>query len=100
MRTIHGIFSKYPEVKQVQVFGSRAKGNYKNGSDIDLAVMNSEITFKTISHLRSDFQESSIPYSVDIVNFAMLKHEDFIDHIKRVGQIFYEKKAQVSILTR
>jgi phage FluMu gp28-like protein len=42
--------------------------------------------------LKNDFEESSLPISVDIVNFADLKHADFIEHIKRVGKVFYKKR--------
>lgn len=92
IKTINGIFTKYPDVKEVHVFGSRAKGNYKTGSDIDLAVINKDIFPKTISNLTTEFEESSLPFKVDLVLFHDLKSEDFIDHIKRVGIVFYKRQ--------
>lgn len=90
--TIFHIFEKYPEVSLVHIFGSRAKGNFHFGSDIDLAIMNEGVSFETVNNLKNDFEESALPYMVDLVNFNTLKHEDFINHIKRVGVEFYRKK--------
>ena len=92
MKTIQDIFDKYPDVEEVQICGSRVKGNYKPGSDIDLVVMNVGLAMGTIGKLATDIEESSLPYTVDIVDFTSLKHKEFIDHIERVGVVFYEKK--------
>ena len=91
IKTLQDIFRKYTEVKEVHLFGSRAKGNYKTGSDIDLAVMNEGVKSKTITKLVVDFEESSLPFTVDLINFPTLKHTDLIDHINRVGTIFYKR---------
>ena len=71
------------------MFGSRSKGNYGPGSEIDLAIMNEEIGQKTLMQLSDDFSESSLPYRVDIVHFPKLQHEAFIDHIQSVGTEIY-----------
>src|SRR5689334_232599 len=91
--TIVDILSKYHDIKEVYIFGSRAKGNYKPGSDIDLAIMNQGVSPKTITSVLAAFQESSLPYTVDLVNFPALKHDDLIDHIKRVGVMFYKESS-------
>jgi len=89
MNTIHNIFKKYPDVKQVHIFGSRAKGNFHSGSDIDLAIINDGLNPQTILSLTSDFEESSLPYKVDLVDFNTIKTLAFIEHIERVGVQFY-----------
>ena len=53
--SITEILKKYPEVKVVTIFGSRAKGNFKTGCDIDLAIMNN-VTTETISKVKGDFE--------------------------------------------
>ena len=63
-------------------------GNYKYGSNIDLAVMNKDVSLKTIAKLISDFEESSLPYKVDLVNDPTPKHKHLIDHIDRIGIFF------------
>lgn len=85
------ILSKYPTIELVYVFGSRAKGNFKQGSDIDLAIMNSGITDEVIRLLKVDFEESALPYMVDVINYPLLKNQQLKDHIDRIGVQFYTK---------
>ena len=73
-QTIQDILNSYPDVEKVYLFGSRAIGNYHKGSDIDLAVMNEGISNKTIQSLISDFEESTLPYFVDVIYFPDLNH--------------------------
>lgn len=91
MKTLRDIFKKYPDVKNVFVFGSRAKGTYKQGSDIDLAIMNEGITDTYIRKMKSDFEDSSLPYIVDLVNYPTLKHPELKHHIDRVGVPLLQK---------
>ncbi len=92
MNTLRDILSKYPAVQKICVFGSRAKGIYKPGSDIDLAVMNDGVTESDISRMQSDFADSSLPYRVDLINYPTLKHPELKNHIDRVGVPIYQKK--------
>jgi len=85
VKTLQDIFKKYPDVKNVFVFGSRAKGTYKQGSDIDLAIMNEWVKDTLICKMKSDFEDSSLPYTVDLVNYHTLKHPELKNHIDRVG---------------
>jgi predicted nucleotidyltransferase len=90
LNTIFSILKKYGEVTTVYIFGSRAKGNYKAGSDIDLAIMNAPVADKTLLQIKNDFEESSLPYHVDLVYFKAITHPELIAHIERVGKVFYE----------
>jgi predicted nucleotidyltransferase len=62
------------------------------GSDIDLAIMNGSVPIKTLLKLKNDFEESSLPYFVDIVNYSNLKNPDLKQHIQRVGQSIYSQE--------
>lgn len=85
-------FSKYPEIKEVLVFGSRAKGNYKTGSDIDLAVKGKGVTPGLIFRLKSLFNSRlSIPYKVDVVGYDHLEYQELKEHINRAGKVVYRK---------
>jgi len=90
---LYSILSKYPAIELVYVFGSRAKGNFKPGSDIDLAIMNAGITDETIRSLKVDFEESALPYIVDIINYPHLKNQALKEHIDRIGIQLYSKIA-------
>ncbi len=89
-------FSKYPEVEQVILFGSRAKGNYKKGSDIDLTIKGRGCKSETALHISAILNEElPIPYHVDVINYDSLKHKDLKDHIDRVGVVFFRNNSSV-----
>jgi uncharacterized protein len=91
-KTMRDIIDQYPEVRRVVIFGSRAKGTFAQGSDIDLAIMNSGVTEAVITRMKSAFQESTLPYFIDVINYPALQHPDLKNHIDRVGKAFYLKK--------
>jgi len=93
IQTLFGILNKYDEVENVYLYGSRAKGTHKLGSDIDLAIMNEGVSEKTIRTIKSEIEESSLPYFVDITNFTTLNHKELAEHIQRVGVSFYTNKT-------
>ncbi len=85
MTTIFDVLGNYPEIKTVVVFGSRAKGTYSSGSDIDLAIMDGGIDETVQIRLNEDFSESCLPYFVDLIFYADLDNVDLKGHIDRVG---------------
>mgnify|MGYP001044242920 CR=1 FL=1 len=90
--TIQDILMKYPDVKTVYIFGSRAVGKNKYGSDIDLAIMNEGLNNYIVGQIKGDLEESSLPYRVDIVVYPDLDHKNLKDHIDRVGSLFYSSE--------
>ncbi len=92
MKTITGILNKFTEVDVVNIFGSRAKGTFKEGSDIDLVIMNKSVSEKTLKKIQLEFEDSSLPYTVDLVCFDKLHQQEFIDHINRISILFYKKQ--------
>lgn len=90
--TLHTLLRKYESISRVHIFGSRALGTFKKGSDIDLAIMNEGVPERDLTQLMSDFSESSLPYRVDLIDFTKLNHKEFTEHIDRVGVLFYKKE--------
>lgn len=84
------IFKKYEKIEKVVIYGSRAKGNYREGSDIDLTIFG-EIDKSDLYKILDEIDESSTPYLFDISIFKELKSDNLIDHINRIGKVFYEK---------
>lgn len=91
IQSIQQVFESNSKVDEVIIFGSRAKGNYREGSDIDLAVKGYDITFKDILKLKGSLDDLNLPYEIDIVNYAKIKDEEVIEHIDRVGIEFYKR---------
>lgn len=59
---------------QVIVFGSRVKGNARSDSDLDLCLKNAqgEVALTLMSSLREAFENSDLPFSVDLVDYSHL----------------------------
>lgn len=92
---ISGIFSKYPQVKRVFVYGSRAKGNCRPGSDIDMAIMEEkDIPADVLLKLTNDFDDSLLPFSADLCIFSELTNPDLAAHIRRAGKPLYTRSAE------
>jgi predicted nucleotidyltransferase len=89
---LKNIFSKYENIKEVNLYGSRAKGNYHDRSDVDLVICNSNIDRQLLGNLILEINNSNFPYMVDIQVFENLKNEKLIEHINRVGKVFYKKE--------
>lgn len=80
----------FPEIEQAVVFGSRALGNYKQGSDIDLAVIGERVTNKTIHALHDLLSEEyPLPYFFDIVHYHEMTNEKLLEHIDQYGIEIY-----------
>lgn len=91
IQTIHDVFIKYPELEEAIIYGSRAKGNFKEGSDIDITLFGADLTFDILNKIASELDDSNSPYLFDISIFHKLNSPDLEEHIKRVGQTFYKK---------
>ena len=85
------LFTLYPEVESVKIFGSRALGNYKPQSDIDLCLMGN-INLELLSKIKTHFSEKmKLPYSFDVVVYHQITDEAFQTHINSFGKIIYER---------
>ena len=85
-------FKYFPKIEKAYIFGSRAMGNYKKGSDIDIAIMGKYINFETTARLHGKLNEElPIPYFVDVVNYNTIDAEELKQHILSEGKIIYEK---------
>lgn len=84
--------SEFSEIEKVVIFGSRAKGNYKPGSDIDIAIMGDKVNFNVLSRLHSLLEdEGPMPYFIDVVDYTHLDHDELKAHIDRAGKVIYKK---------
>ncbi len=96
-----GVFAKYPQVSKAILYGSRAKGNYKNGSDIDLTLHGgADLTLNVLYKILDEIDDLLLPYTIDLSIYRTLSDPDFIEHIQRVGVTFYDKREFVHEVAR
>lgn len=91
LEAINSVFMKHAEVQQAIIYGSRAKGNYRTGSDIDLTLKGVGLNATVLSKIKQEIDELNTPYLFDISIFETLNATDLLDHISRVGRLFYER---------
>ena len=85
LQTLQTLFAANARIDRAILYGSRAKGNYKPFSDVDIVLKGEELTRMDINRLQASIEESSLPYKFDISLFASLKTPELIGHIERVG---------------
>jgi len=94
IQKICGLFAKYTQVEKVVLYGSRAKDNYKNGSDIDLTLYGGEdLTLNMLYRIMDEIDDLLLPYSFDLSIFHQINDTDVMDHIQRIGVVFYERET-------
>ena len=95
---INQIFAEYPEISKAILYGSRAKGNYKNGSDIDLTLISDRLNYRQLLQIQNQIDDLLLPYSVDLSIFSTIDNLHLIEHIDRVGITFYDRTMSTATL--
>lgn len=85
---IKSVLKKYPAIKKCLIYGSRAKGNFKPGSDIDLTLEAPAMNLSELLKLESEIDDLLLPYKVDLSLKHQIDNKDLLAHIERVGQEF------------
>jgi predicted nucleotidyltransferase len=88
------VLARYPQVERAVLYGSRAKGNFKPGSDIDLTLHGPDLTQKLCATIAEALDDLLLPYTIDLSVFADLKHPELEAHIQRVGVEFFERNGR------
>lgn len=91
IEAISYVFASFPQVKEVVIYGSRAKGNYKPGSDIDFALKTTTSENNLLNNISLMLDELYLPYTFNLLAFESLSNKDLIDHIERAGKVFYRR---------
>ncbi|WFP49327.1 nucleotidyltransferase domain-containing protein [Methylomonas sp. EFPC3] len=86
---IQCVFAKHPQVERAVLYGSRAKGNYRPGSDIDLTLLGESLTYADLCRIETEIDDLLLPYTLDLSLYAQIDNADLREHIRRVGQEFY-----------
>ena len=83
------IFSKCKNLEKVILYGSRAKGNYKKFSDVDITLEGDNLTLADLFQIQDLLYESDLPYTYDVSIFSSITNPDLIDHIRRRGILIW-----------
>ena len=89
--SLQNVFKQNPKISFVILYGSRANGNFKNGSDIDLTLKGQELNLSDLLKLENEIDNLLLPYKVDLSLYHQIESAELLEHIERVGKVFYEK---------
>ena len=88
---IRGVLAHFPEVEKAVLYGSRAEGTHRPGSDIDLTLYGSGLGQSLLARIDEELDDLLLPYQMDLSLFASLTHPALLNHIRRVGVVLYER---------
>ena len=95
IESICGVLALHPNVEKAVLYGSRAKGNYKHGSDIDLTLCGDALTSQELGAIIEELDDLLLPYKIDLSIFEQLDHAKLREHIERVGVVFHQRLTTV-----
>jgi uncharacterized protein len=87
---IREVLAHYPAVEKAVLYGSRAKGTHRPGSDIDLTLCGSSLDHTQLTRIENELDDLLLPYQMDLSIFSELTHPALLDHIRRVGVTIYQ----------
>ena len=92
LEKLNNVFAQHDAIDSVLIYGSRAKGNFRAGSDIDLTIKGDEIPFAEFMQIEDQIDDLMLPYTIDLSQYRQLENADLIAHIDRIGVAIYNKK--------
>lgn len=92
MQKLQSVFAEADAVAEVVLYGSRAKGSYRPGSDIDLTLKGNGLTTRRLMELSCKIDDLLLPYEVDLSIFNHIDNLALIDHINRVGKVVFRNE--------
>ena len=91
IQALNNLFKLHPHIEQVLLYGSRAIGTYRIGSDIDLCFIAPALTLAEQLLLENQMDDLLLPWKIDVSLQHKIDNPALLDHINRVGMMFYKK---------
>lgn len=88
---IRTLLDACPEVERALLYGSRAKGTFHRGSDIDLVLEGRQLDDIQVLALENQLDDLLLPYNIDLSRLAAIQDRALLEHIRRAGRVFYER---------
>ncbi len=92
LKLLRDLFATNLRIERAIVYGSRAMGNYRNGSDIDIVLDAPTMDFGGFSRLCTDVDDLMLPWNVDLSLLSHIDNPVLLEHIARVGKLPWIKK--------
>jgi predicted nucleotidyltransferase len=86
---LQSVFKKFPQIEEVILYGSRAKGNFRTSSDIDLTLKGQKLNLRILAQIEEQIDDLLLPYGVDLSILDEIQNPELIEHIRVCGQRFY-----------
>jgi predicted nucleotidyltransferase len=93
---ITSVLTAFSQVEQALLFGSRAKGTHKPGSDIDLALVGADLDWQTVGRISGALDDLPVPYRFSVIMFNQRTDSEVAAHIRRVGIPLFERTPAVA----
>lgn len=91
---INNCLESNTRITEAIIYGSRAIGNFKAGSDIDLTLKGKDLDLTDINKIENQIDDLLLPYKFDISIMKQINNNDLLDHINRIGIIFYSRAEE------
>ncbi len=95
IKKINSVFERHKAVESVIIYGSRARGNYRKGSDIDLTIKGN-LDMETFFRIENELDDLLLPYIIDLSRLEKINNTELIKQIHQVGIIFYRSNNIMS----
>ncbi len=91
IQAIQEVFKLHHEVEKAILYGSRAIGNYRPGSDIDLTLAGEKLSLTMLQKIEDELDDLLLPYKIDLSLHKQIENKELLEHIERVGKVFFER---------
>ncbi len=91
VEAIRSVFRTHTEVEKVILYGSRAKGNFKPASDVDLTLLGESLDLTILNQVSWELDDLLLPFTFDLSLYQYLTNQDLLDHIERIGIVLFER---------
>lgn len=93
---IREVLAAHKEATQAILYGSRAKGNERLNSDIDLTLLGDSLTLSQLLSIENELDDLLLPYKIDLSIYRHISNPDLLEHIARVGKTFYQREQNIT----
>ena len=89
LHAMFSVFKQYDKIERIMLYGSRAKGNYRSGSDIDLCLEGELLTLRDLLAIENQLDDLLLPWKMDVSLKHMIDNPDLLEHIEQVGLVLF-----------